>query len=305
MIRRILLPILLVLATSVAVAQPAADITGFYAGTLGKKLAVTLSLGQSGTAIAGYYHYDKNRVDIRLAGEMADDGTVTLSEYGYFKVTGTWSGTLADGALVGTWTSGDGKRHLNFSLGRVALKGTPGDPIGDKAAFGAVDAKLPFEPTAVPGDLAATLFAEMVDGEQIDTDPEGSQQEVLALAKSDPAQLFSGVLIDFNGDGTPELVVFPSEEKGACTYHNCPLWIFRKADGGYTRILEGYAGIFGFMPLNQSTSGFNDIALIGHASAAEHSYTIYTFDGTEYRETRCIMETALDEDHVTYKDSCD
>lgn len=295
---------LALLGPGIASARAGAGATGFYAGTLGGTLAVTLSLRQDGSDLAGYYHYDKYNVDIRLAGQVEDDGALTLFEYGYFEITGIWRGHVADGRFSGRWESATSDRTMDFVLDAVARPGQAGEPTGAKVAFGAMEIDLPMETTRVPAGLAATLVKRLLEEGGLDAGNE-YQREVVEVARTDPARLFSGELSDLDDDGTPELAVRIAEDGGACTAHNCPFWIFRRDGGAYAEILAGHMGYFGYAVLNQTTAGFRDIVLLQHSSAAETDYVVYRYDGGAYRQATCIAKIHRDEDHFSYKEPCE
>lgn len=292
-------PMLLPLAAS---AEAGTDVSGFYAGTLGDDLKVTVSLRQSDNAVEGYYHYDKHGVDIRLEGAVSPDGEVSLVEFGPFEITAMWQGRFSDGAFAGWWRAVDG-RHVDVMLAPVSLAAEPGEPVGRRVAFGAIKEDIPIHREPVPGGIATHLIPQLVEAGEIDPD-NGDHTELVALAETDPAQLFLGERLDLDGDGTPELAVRASGETGACTTQNCGFWIFRQQDGGYVEILSDMVGYSGYTVLNQSHGGLLDLAVSQHYSAAETAYAIFRFDGAAYRQATCVLKTYEDETTFTYTEPC-
>lgn len=272
-------------------AQAGDNISGFYSGVMGKNTAVTLSLRQSGANLDGYYHYDKNNVDIRMTGQIDSAGIVKMEELGYFEATGYWNGKIADGRFTGEWLSGDKARKLTFSLNTASKDSEPGQPMSGKVAFGAKRIDIPAHAVAVPRKIASRLFDKMIEWGEVDVENEYNRA-LLEKSKRNPSQLFVGEKIDLDNDGDHELVVYPSGEEGACTAHNCSIWLFRNNGGTYTEILQGQAGIAGYSALNSVTNGFFDIVLGQHSSAAETDYDVYRFDGTAYRLANCINSVA-------------
>lgn len=279
--------ILLIITCNIS-AQNEKQLTGFYSGNFGKNLAITLSLRQTGNEISGYYHYDKNNIDIRLKGKRNSAGNIILEEFSFFETTGYWQGNLIGDQYSGVWISGDKKQTLPFACSRINLKGTPGEPMSSEVTFGEKVVNLVNSEVKVPRDIAKKLFKEMVESDSDNV----ITSEVKAKGKKDPTVFFAAENIDLNHDQVSELIVSPSDSTGLCTTPNCPVWIFKKNQNGYQQILSNSAGIYGYEILDIISNNFNDIALIEHSSAAEHEYSVYRFNGSEYKLINCITETA-------------
>lgn len=90
---------------------------------------------------------------------------------------------------------------------------------------------------------------------------------------------------DLNKDGTPEY--FAVMENGLCGAHaNCPRWVFRKTSDGFQLLMTTRAQEI----TTQKTlsNKFFDLRAEGSDSAVEYSYSIYKFDGSEYKATDCF-----------------
>ncbi|MBI5729857.1 MAG: hypothetical protein HY963_01850 [Ignavibacteriales bacterium] len=272
-------------------AQNNKNVTGFYSGNINKNLAITLTLKQSGNEVKGYYHYNKNKINIRLHGKIYDSGNIELEEYGFFEITGYWHVKLNGDQFAGTWISGDKKRNLPFSCTKILMTSSPGEPMSSNIAFGEKEVAVLKNTATVPRKLAEKLFNQMIEEGQIDLENEYTK-DVVKKGKKNPSVLFIGESVDLNNDQEPELVVFPSRLEGACTSQNCPFWIFKKNRDNYQQILYGNAGIFGHRILDVKGNNSYDVALIEHSSTVEHEYNVYRFNGSEYKLFKCITQTA-------------
>jgi hypothetical protein len=114
-------------ALAAASEAPAADLTGFYRGTLGRDLAVGVSLRANAGAVEGFYYYARIGVDIPVKGTLSPAGELTLEESGRpDTVTGRWVGRFEAGAghapdrVAGTWRDPQHpKKEIAFELARV------------------------------------------------------------------------------------------------------------------------------------------------------------------------------------------
>ncbi len=107
------------------------------AGKIGDKAAIRASLWvepgfESGSQLTGTYHYLSQRKPIHLQGRLEGDATTleeSLTAYGD-DITGRFVGRWKEGEeggpvqIEGTWTSGDGKRKLPFTLAEAADPGS-------------------------------------------------------------------------------------------------------------------------------------------------------------------------------------
>ena len=303
--KSILLSLMTLFLSVIIPAQSSNDLTGFYSGKLGKNLAITISLKQTGNEINGYYHYNKNKTDIRLHGIVGTDGKIELEEYGFFEISGYWSGKLNGDKFSGKWTNGDKNKSLPFTCARIKMDETAGEPMSDKVAFGESIIELKVKTVPVPNELAKGLFKEMIDDGSIDVELEYTK-DVVKKGKENPSVLFVGENIDLNSDSIPELIVYPSGQEGACTSSNCNIWIFRKDGDQFVKILSGSTGIRGYLVLDGKLNNYQDISMVNHASAIEHEYEVYSFNGKEYKLKTCITETASEDSQgrvdFTYKE---
>ena len=254
--KSILLSLMTLFLSVIIPAQSSNDLTGFYSGKLGKNLAITISLKQTGNEINGYYHYNKNK-------------------------------------------------SLPFTCARIKMDETAGEPMSDKVAFGESIIELKVKTVPVPNELAKGLFKEMIDDCSIDVELEYTK-DVVKKGKENPSVLFVGENIDLNSDSIPELIVYPSGQEGACTSSNCNIWIFRKDGDQFVKILSGSTGIRGYLVLDGKLNNYQDISMVNHASAIEHEYEVYSFNGKEYKLKTCITETASEDSQgrvdFTYKE---
>src|SRR6185295_9976624 len=61
--------------------------------------------------------YEGPGVELSLKGKLADDGSLSLTETSYDKVTGSWSGRVAkSGNLVGVWSDPKEEKMRAFQL---------------------------------------------------------------------------------------------------------------------------------------------------------------------------------------------
>jgi len=98
-----------------------ADFSRKYTGAIDGKYAVTMQLQCQGNSLSGTYSYDSRGIAIRISGSIdwlaADRGNLTILEYNdKGMVTGFFRGELSGNAIVGSWSTPDGKRVLGFRL---------------------------------------------------------------------------------------------------------------------------------------------------------------------------------------------
>lgn len=283
-------------------AESKTDNTGFYKGYLDNKYAITISLKQTGNIIYGFYHYDKNKIDIRLHGKVDKNGDIQLEEYGYFEITGYWNGKIIDRQFSGKWISGDNKRNISFICTEIELQSMPGEPLTNKIAFGEKEINPTKSFTAITNTLGKELFDELVSNGMIDKENE-YEKEIVEIGIRNPSILFTGENVDLNNDGTHELIVKLSGDHGACRSHNCPIWIFHTNGGTYKKILEASVGVFGYKILDMTNNNFNDVVLIEHSSAIEHEYTVFRYMNDEYQQYRCFTQSSRENKNGTINSS--
>ena len=109
-------------------------------------------------------------------------------------------------------------------------------------------------------------------------DLEGGEKE---LAKS-----LSVEKKDLNKDAQPEYLATLDNGNLCGAHANCPRWVFRKTGDGYQLLLAAA----GQQLKTQKTlsNKFFDLRSDGSNSAFESSYSIYKFDGNEYKATDCF-----------------
>jgi hypothetical protein len=101
--------------------------------------------------------------------------------------------------------------------------------------------------------------------------------------------------VDLNSDGSEEFLVRGKDSPVCSPVGNCGFWIVGKL-GKRVRLLlsssdyNGESELLGEQIQRSRTSGYSNILLKGHFSAAETSYTTYSFDGKKYVESRCMYE---------------
>jgi hypothetical protein len=89
---------------------------------------------------------------------------------------------------------------------------------------------------------------------------------------------------DLNRDGVKEYEV---QLAGMCSCgaHNCTIYLYRRIGQNFEPILENAAGL-GIELLRTTSSGYTDLQINAHDSAATESRTVYKFDGKQYREAQ-------------------
>jgi hypothetical protein len=90
--------------------------------------------------------------------------------------------------------------------------------------------------------------------------------------------------VDLNRDGVPEYEV---EMGGACACGaaNCSIYIYRRVGEGFESMLDDASGL-GVEVLKSATSGYADLVVTAHDTAATQYETTYKFDGRQYRESK-------------------
>jgi hypothetical protein len=140
------LPLLFLVVCSIAPAAecPASDPVLEFFGTIGKDLAVSMTLTFQNGRVSGSYKYLKYERNIPLR-EICTDGSLTLQESGPpEKLAAFLQGSFSKPQTVeGTWSTVDGKKRLTFQLqallpkDRVSGRYTMGNYLVEKSNFGA------------------------------------------------------------------------------------------------------------------------------------------------------------------------
>lgn len=82
-------------------------------GIIGKRMVISMHLEKNKDTLVGWYKYHSSSGGhIRLEGYISNIGEFKINEYGSTRdqITGTFSGEIRNGALVGNWQSSDGKK---------------------------------------------------------------------------------------------------------------------------------------------------------------------------------------------------
>ena len=99
---------------------------------------------------------------------------------------------------------------------------------------------------------------------------------------------------DLNHDRNPEILVRGKNIWLCGAVGHSAFWIFDKYRDGYRNLLEGsdYIDVADLdaQILKQRTNGYRDILLRYHFSASETGYSYFKFNGTRYREDKCLYE---------------
>jgi hypothetical protein len=92
------------------------------------------------------------------------------------------------------------------------------------------------------------------------------------------------------GNGKPlVLATSPGLEGGCDAMSNCPFWIFRHDDNGYSLLLDTVAATYTIQPT--STDGLSDLVILRHISAQESRLTLYRYSDGKYAEAGCYTAT--------------
>jgi hypothetical protein len=105
-----------------------------------------------------------------------------------------------------------------------------------------------------------------------------------------PEKDFRVSQVDLDGDGIPELIVFPTGECFCSPTGNCDFWIYRTTRTELQPILDS-DGIQSFKVLTNRTKGYLDISTYSHSSASEGDLKIWKFDGKFYRVAECYEQS--------------
>lgn len=91
---------------------------------------------------------------------------------------------------------------------------------------------------------------------------------------------------DLNRDGKSEFLATLESEFLCGAHANCPRWVFRKTGDGYQLLLT----TAGQTLSTQKTlsNKFFDLRSDGSDSAFETSYSVFKFDGNQYKATDCF-----------------
>ena len=144
----------------------------------------------------------------------------------------------------------------------------------------------------VPRDLADQLLRQAFKSMET---PQDEQEKITRDAekmKGGVAGLFCAESVDLDRDGKADLLIHQADVEGAfCGAHNCPVWVYRRTNDGYTMLLEDTGGYLSpIEALKTSTNGYRDIRTMQQSSAVEHEITVFKFDGKKYRARVCTTE---------------
>lgn len=91
---------------------------------------------------------------------------------------------------------------------------------------------------------------------------------------------------DFGGNGKPlVLATSPGLEGGCDAMSNCPFWIFRRDDKGYSLLLNTVAATYTIQPT--SHNGFADLVILSHSSPQKSHLTLYRYSNGKYAGAGC------------------
>jgi hypothetical protein len=111
---------------------------------------VLMMVEQSESKLAGWYYYLRNGKEIRFEGKREADGRFAFDEFSRDgKKTGSFKGTVVQGAWRGSWQKADGAQPLPLTLKENT------DTLSDLTTQVDCTAKLPDKKY---GTLAATTF---------------------------------------------------------------------------------------------------------------------------------------------------
>ena len=129
----------------------------------------------------------------------------------------------------------------------------------------------------VPSQIIAQISRDTMLPETVDT------------ARDSLSTYLVAVPLELNRDDTPELIVRGTRMMCGAT-GNCPVWIFRRSEGGFERLLYATT-VQTIVAQSTVTRGYRDVLTSGHGSATESEYTLYQFDGRVYRAIRCWVSS--------------
>ena len=158
----------------------------------------------------------------------------------------------------------------------------------------AQDTECPRQAVKVPQDLAKQLLRRAFRTMQTEPDEKKRIIQEAENSKGGISRLFCAEAVDLDRDGKRDLLIHQADvEDTYCGAHNCPVWVYRRTDGGYRLLLYATAGYFAdrITALKSSTNGYRDIRSQYHQSAAEREVTVYKFDGKRYRARVCMTAT--------------
>jgi len=145
-------------------------------------------------------------------------------------------------------------------------------------------------PELSPADRVALIKAVAAELHQIDL-ANNSEQQIRDAATDMPI-----AVVDLNGDGAPDILAQSAGANSGCSpTGNCPFWVFQRARGEYSVLLESEAQLFRVQATR--TSGFRDIVVSRHMSAFQSEVIEYKFDGTAYKASGCYEFLWGDADH--------
>jgi hypothetical protein len=105
------------------------------------------------------------------------------------------------------------------------------------------------------------------------------------LNSFDCSKNFAVAQVDLNSDGKPEFAVRGFNNYMCGASGNCSFWIYRKAENGYEKILEGVMQTYNFRCTLHND--YCDIVTYTHDSAFDSSILVYRFDGDKYKIIEC------------------
>jgi hypothetical protein len=102
---------------------------------------------------------------------------------------------------------------------------------------------------------------------------------------------------DLNQDGQREFFLRGKNFNLCSPVGNCAFWIYEKKGRIYSKLLDstdfGEITEMGKQLRKGKTRGYFDVMLKGHFTAADTTYEFYKFDGTKYKQSKCLVETPV------------
>ena len=121
--------------------------------------------------------------------------------------------------------------------------------------------------------------------------------EVSSRDSLDCAEMLDVKKIDLNRDVQKEILLRGKNFNLCSAVGNCAFWIYEKKGKKYRKLLDstdfGEITVMGSQVKKSKTKGYFDILLKGHMTASDTTYEFYKFDGTKYKQSKCLVETPV------------
>lgn len=121
--------------------------------------------------------------------------------------------------------------------------------------------------------------------------------EVSSRDSLDCAEMLDAKKIDLNRDGQKEFLLRGKNFNLCSPVGNCAFWVYGKKGKKYRKLLDSTdfweITAMGSQVKKSKTKGYFDILLKGHMTASDTTYELYKFDGTRYKQSKCLVETPI------------